>query len=280
MLCYLTGTTPNHANQLAFCNFFSDAVPATKSCLEASSQDDARGVEDDDWVEGFPHSSTDEQPEPEEMLEQLLEEAETLMTASYDAHPESNMESPEDDEEMDEFERVRRRWEDRKKYITINGAIVGLTTAKNGRLLMANIREFVDGAFIQSPLSGPLEQLQQLFRLHLFDTLSHSLLGVYEGHQAKTPSDCPFLIYADLGGPNSRFIASGDEMGYIWIWDVQFQLLLHKIRGHNDTVNAVTWHPSGHFIASGSDDSTIKVWGGASASPKSFIPDMPSFVAI
>ena len=36
--------------------------------------------------------------------------------------------------------------------------------------------------------------------------------------------------------------------------------LRHKLRGHTDRISQIAWSPDGRMLASGSDDTTIRLW--------------------
>jgi len=59
----------------------------------------------------------------------------------------------------------------------------------------------------------------------------------------------------------SRF-ASGSKDGtiVIWEWDGQLHKDIKTLKDHEGGIISVTWHPDGEILASGSDDSTIRLW--------------------
>lgn len=47
--------------------------------------------------------------------------------------------------------------------------------------------------------------------------------------------------------------------GYIFVWDAAFNLVV-KFKGHADFTKGLAWDPIGTYLASASDDRTVKVW--------------------
>jgi len=55
--------------------------------------------------------------------------------------------------------------------------------------------------------------------------------------------------------------ASADGSVRLWSLDPQFELQKsHVLKGHEDTVNFVEFHPIGKHIASSSHDKTWRLW--------------------
>ena len=44
------------------------------------------------------------------------------------------------------------------------------------------------------------------------------------------------------------------------VWDVDRGLCLHTLRSHQEAVYAIAFSPSGELLASGSFDSTLRLW--------------------
>ncbi|EYU42860.1 hypothetical protein MIMGU_mgv1a025082mg [Erythranthe guttata] len=58
-----------------------------------------------------------------------------------------------------------------------------------------------------------------------------------------------------------RYIASGSEDSWVYVWHRCSGELLGTVHGHSDTVNSVTWNPAHPLlVASGSDDHTVRIW--------------------
>jgi pre-mRNA-processing factor 17 len=61
--------------------------------------------------------------------------------------------------------------------------------------------------------------------------------------------------------PDTRFLASGDGRGRVWVWDWNSGNVVRKLEGHDKVVVCVAWHPQDtNALVSCSWDSTIKLW--------------------
>lgn len=65
---------------------------------------------------------------------------------------------------------------------------------------------------------------------------------------------------------NPEFVASAGRDKIIRIWDVNSGSCLLMIRGHDNWVKSVLFHPSGKYLISCSDDKSIRVWDLSSGS--------------
>ena len=59
-------------------------------------------------------------------------------------------------------------------------------------------------------------------------------------------------------------IASGNQNGYIRIWEVGTKQLRHTLVEHQDSVSCILFSPDGSKLISGSDDRSLKIWDVAS----------------
>ncbi|HZG39530.1 MAG TPA: WD40 repeat domain-containing protein, partial [Nodosilinea sp.] len=84
-------------------------------------------------------------------------------------------------------------------------------------------------------------------------------------------------VFSLAFSPDGRYLASGCEDHQIRVWDVRTRALVHSLVGHTDEVRSVAFAPqsylsagqglalgSGHQLASGSYDSTLRLWNLAS----------------
>jgi WD40 repeat protein len=56
-------------------------------------------------------------------------------------------------------------------------------------------------------------------------------------------------------------LASGSGDDTIIIWDAKSGEKLKTLEGDSDSVESVSWSPDGKYLASGSWDGTVKIWG-------------------
>jgi platelet-activating factor acetylhydrolase IB subunit alpha len=80
-------------------------------------------------------------------------------------------------------------------------------------------------------------------------------------------------------GKSPEFVASAGRDKVIRIWDLWNNSCLMVIRGHDNWVKTVVFHPSGKYIISCSDDKSIRVWDlGSGASVKKLLDAHSHFI--
>ncbi len=63
--------------------------------------------------------------------------------------------------------------------------------------------------------------------------------------------------------PNSTMLVGGSFNNNVYMWGKMYDSEWNHWKtfsGHTDRLRSVDWHPFGKFIASGSDDKTIRIW--------------------
>jgi len=68
-------------------------------------------------------------------------------------------------------------------------------------------------------------------------------------------------VQAVAPSPDAKFLATGNNKGEIFIWDVEKGELALTLEGHTDRIMSLDWSPGGHYLLSGSYDQTVRVWG-------------------
>ncbi|XP_020578435.1 COMPASS-like H3K4 histone methylase component WDR5B [Phalaenopsis equestris] len=82
-------------------------------------------------------------------------------------------------------------------------------------------------------------------------------LKVYTGHVNKV-----YCITSTFSVTSGKYIVSGSEDKFVYIWDLQGKNIIQKLEGHRDTVISVSCHPIENKIASAGldNDRTVKIW--------------------
>ena len=90
----------------------------------------------------------------------------------------------------------------------------------------------------------------------LWNFSAGKFLKTYTGH-----INSKFCIPATFSVTNGKYIVSGSEDNCVYLWDLQTRKIVQKLKGHADTVIAVSCHPSENMIASGAlgNDKTVKI---------------------
>lgn len=70
----------------------------------------------------------------------------------------------------------------------------------------------------------------------------------------------PNLQFADLAWSKTQDIVASVRYQNIELFEVISGAKVHTLNGHTDRINCLIWSPDGAMLASGSDDSSIKIW--------------------
>ncbi len=87
---------------------------------------------------------------------------------------------------------------------------------------------------------------------------SHQQIGYYNSQTSDILSG---ILYAVAISPDGRSVALAGFFSYdIQIFDVATQQRIRTLSGHTDSVYSLAWSHNGKYIASGSEDTTARVW--------------------
>ena len=92
------------------------------------------------------------------------------------------------------------------------------------------------------------------------------LLRTLEGHYNYVKSvsfspDGKYLASGSLKTIKGKYFWNDDTYcGEIIIWDAMSGGCMLTLKGHSSYLNSVCWSPDGKYLASGSDDNTVKIW--------------------
>ncbi len=90
------------------------------------------------------------------------------------------------------------------------------------------------------------------------DLTSHQQTGSYD---SGTGGDLHGILYAVAISPNGRYLALGGFFSDdVQIFDMTTQQRIRTLSGHTDSVWSLSWSHNGRYIASGSADTTARVW--------------------
>jgi WD40 repeat protein len=103
-----------------------------------------------------------------------------------------------------------------------------------------------------SPDGRHLSTASQDGAIRVWDARTGEWIQTLRGHAGAVRS----LAY----GREGRLASAGDDRA-VRVWDPAGRELL-ALRGHTETLRAITFSADGHRLASASDDGTIKVWDG------------------
>ena len=59
---------------------------------------------------------------------------------------------------------------------------------------------------------------------------------------------------------DGRFIATGEAMSTVWVWDAETGAELLRLTGHTGRLSTLVFSPDGSSILTASDDQTARIW--------------------
>jgi WD40 repeat protein len=137
-------------------------------------------------------------------------------------------------------------------------ALVDVASGAPARYLGEQQRTFcfsADGKFLAT---GDFEN-----RVHLWHTATHQRLKEFLGHR--------YCVNCVVFSPDGTRLASASDDETVHLWDVQRGQAIRVFTGHRSSlwrklsakygdVTVVAFSPDGHYVASGSRDTTVQVW--------------------
>jgi len=106
--------------------------------------------------------------------------------------------------------------------------------------------------------------------LHFNPTAPHSIaaaasVGVHvykpkSANKQKTISRFKDLAYCPQFREDGRLLATGGEQKMIQVFEMASRSVLRQFKGHSKAVHVCRWSADGLRLASGSDDTTVKLW--------------------
>jgi len=93
------------------------------------------------------------------------------------------------------------------------------------------------------------------------------------GQPAREPLDTSTTLHVSIGfSPDGRFIAAGgynrfSNENFAQTWNISTGKKVLNLSGHTDGVQSVAYSSNGEFIATGSDDATVRLWDAETGAP-------------
>ncbi|CAN0117409.1 unnamed protein product, partial [Phaeothamnion confervicola] len=153
------------------------------------------------------------------------------------------------------------------------GAVLSVAISRDDRLLLVNVRRFLDDGYKtfrgMSPLEAslhPSPDVESAVELQVWDVATRKKLFTLGGAHAFTTRDCLFLLFSAQSRADAGESTGGgsSDSHSVYIWHLRQQRLLAVLKGHNDVVSATSWNPAvPGMLASCSDDLTVRIWAPA-----------------
>ena len=113
----------------------------------------------------------------------------------------------------------------------------------------ADRQRYSPGIVKQRLLDTP-ERLRD-WEWYFLDALCHRDLQTWRGHQA--------AIKAITYSPDGRWVASGDTVGEIRVWDARVGTTASVVQGPRNPINSLSYDPTGRRLASAGSDGILRI---------------------
>ena len=87
-----------------------------------------------------------------------------------------------------------------------------------------------------------------------------SLLNINSGEEEQILSLPNVPVHDVVFSSNGQFIAIGDELGDLRLWDTKTKTVIEQLKGHKARVNSIAFTHDDKLLASASYDGTIQLW--------------------
>ena len=92
--------------------------------------------------------------------------------------------------------------------------------------------------------------------MRLWDWKTQQCVKTYRGHT--NAKYCLSSAFSTVGA--EKLVVGASEDGRVYVWGLQKKDIVQTLDGHEDTVMSVACHPTRSLIASGSMDTTVRLW--------------------
>jgi WD40 repeat protein len=147
-----------------------------------------------------------------------------------------------------------------------NDGTVGIWAANSGRKIHALVHEGPMTSIAWSPDGQHLVSACQDGTVRVWNALTGEPLGRLEGKAVNIQEVAFSPDGRSVAGSSFRFQVQGGRpvyLGQVKAWNLSTRKEMFSAEGHTDRVLSLAFSPDGQYLASGSEDRTIRIWTAA-----------------
>jgi WD40 repeat protein len=134
------------------------------------------------------------------------------------------------------------------------------TVGRNGAIRIWSATDFKPRTFADKGQAFGIAYDGQGNYLALRDGQGVKVLAVATGRLVTALADPTNFFGPVVYSPDGQYLAAGNQMGVVTIWEVKSGRVRHRLTGHTDIVTGLAYSPDGRRLASCSHDRSVKVW--------------------